>query len=498
MEAHPDNAEPQPREADDQGKEEENKEANQTGDTTVGEGEQMGAQQVSTQQQETGQTSNESADKPDANRVLGDMVEALRRQINTNAQEQVNGEQGGEEQENQEFEFIQQEDDQTEMDKHAFGAAEDDQVHALPPDEPMETEEAKETQEMSTLPHQGGDQGQTTTATEVEEDTVMDMVGDSNVMRGTSLLTPSVMEADKTSTLMETLPTEPSTLHDYETCLEQWKKYVQATEPLALTLCEQLKLILEPTLATKLKGDYRTGKRLNMRKIIPYIASDFKKDKIWLRRTKPSKRDYQVLLALDDSQSMSESKLVQMAFESIALISTALARLEVGQLGVVGFGQSVDLVHPLGEPFNVDSGAKMVQHFGFQQPKTNVAALLSSSLSLLDSCRQRYARTESWQLSIIVSDGICEQHDLLATYCRQALEQHIMLVFIILDDKPPTQSILATNNVTYTVVNGKMTLSMAKYLDTFPFDYYVVLKSVDALPHVLADTLRQYFSFVNM
>lgn len=53
-----------------------------------------------------------------------------------------------------------------------------------------------------------------------------------------------------------------------------------------------------------LRGDYRTGKRLNMRKVIPYIASQFRKDKIWLRRTKPSKRQYQIMLAIDDSSSM--------------------------------------------------------------------------------------------------------------------------------------------------------------------------------------------------
>ncbi len=52
------------------------------------------------------------------------------------------------------------------------------------------------------------------------------------------------------------------------------------------------------------RGDYRTGKRLNMRKVIPYIASQFRKDKIWLRRTKPSKREYQICLAVDDSSSM--------------------------------------------------------------------------------------------------------------------------------------------------------------------------------------------------
>ena len=54
------------------------------------------------------------------------------------------------------------------------------------------------------------------------------------------------------------------------------------------------RLILEPTKAAKLQGDFRTGKRLNMRKIIPYIASQFKKDKIWLRRVKPNKREFQV------------------------------------------------------------------------------------------------------------------------------------------------------------------------------------------------------------
>ena len=55
------------------------------------------------------------------------------------------------------------------------------------------------------------------------------------------------------------------------------------------------------------RGDYRTGKRLNMRKVIPYIASQFRKDKIWLRRTKPSKREYQICLAIDDSSSMVDS-----------------------------------------------------------------------------------------------------------------------------------------------------------------------------------------------
>ena len=59
-------------------------------------------------------------------------------------------------------------------------------------------------------------------------------------------------------------------------------------------LTEQLRLILEPTQASRMAGDYRTGKRINMKKVIGYIASHFRKDKIWMRRTQPDKRRYQV------------------------------------------------------------------------------------------------------------------------------------------------------------------------------------------------------------
>merc|ERR1719320_922364 len=105
-------------------------------------------------------------------------------------------------------------------------------------------------------------------------------------------------------------------------------------------LCEQLRLILEPTKASKLQGDFRTGKRLNMRKIIPYIASQFKKDKIWLRRVKPNKREFQIAVALDDSSSMADNKSRTLALSSLNTLSSALALLEAGQLGVLRFGKS--------------------------------------------------------------------------------------------------------------------------------------------------------------
>lgn len=164
---------------------------------------------------------------------------------------------------------------------------------------------------------------------------------------------------------------------------ELWLKYEHLMHPLSQLLCEELKLVLQPTSANHLKwapasaiymylfinnyyilwtrvwfslhlskfpndattkisslpvqrnlywllcitswlccnmwyqicshlceycrGDFRSGKRLNLRRIIPYIASNYQSDRIWLRRVKPSKREYQILVAVDDSSSMKEN-----------------------------------------------------------------------------------------------------------------------------------------------------------------------------------------------
>ena len=38
-----------------------------------------------------------------------------------------------------------------------------------------------------------------------------------------------------------------------EKAVETWRKYEHLTSPLAQQLCEQLRLVLEPTMASKLK-----------------------------------------------------------------------------------------------------------------------------------------------------------------------------------------------------------------------------------------------------
>jgi midasin len=288
-----------------------------------------------------------------------------------------------------------------------------------------------------------------------------------------------------------------------------WRLYESLTADLSNALCEQLRLILAPTLATRLRGDYRTGKRLNMKKIIPYVASDFRKDRIWLRRTRPSARAYQVLLALDDSRSMAAGRSVHLAFETLALVSRALGRLEVGQIALARFGKEVDILHgfedgPLGEA----AGARAFGAFGFQQRATDVLRLLRASLHMLGDARARQSGAEElWQLMVIVSDGVCQDHEALRAELRRAEEARVLVVFVVLDalhvhapgltDSTTGASILSMTQVRYKDNGGgAKEMVMERYMDSFPFDYYVVLRRAEALPDVLASTLRQFFERV--
>lgn len=284
---------------------------------------------------------------------------------------------------------------------------------------------------------------------------------------------------------------------DIDSARALWKRSELVTQELASGLCEQLRLILEPTLATKLRGDYKTGKRLNMKRIISYIASDFRKDKIWLRRTKPAKRQYQIMIAVDDSKSMSESGSTELALHSIALVSKALTQLESGGLSIVRFGEDVKLVHSFDQPFNQEVGANVFRWFDFQQERTDIKQLCAKSLKIFENARSS-SNADLWQLQIIISDGVCEDHETVRRLVRKAREEKVMLVFVIVEGISSKESILDMSQVSYIPdpTTGAMTLNVENYLDTFPFEFYVVVSNINELPEMLSLILRQYFSEV--
>ena len=278
-----------------------------------------------------------------------------------------------------------------------------------------------------------------------------------------------------------------------------WWHYESLTRDLSHSLTEQLRLILAPSLATKMRGDFRTGKRLNVKRIIPYIASQYKRDKIWMRRSIPSKRNYHIMLAVDDSKSMHDSGSGQLAFETLALVSKSLSMLEVGQICIVGFGNQVTVAHEFEKPFSSDAGAQIFQHFGFQQNRTNVRKLVADSITLFREARRKTfnAGSELWQLELIISDGVCEDHDTIRRLVRQAQEEQIMIVFIIVDALLKEESIMDMSQAVFEPdATGETKLKIKRYLDGFPFPYYLVVGDVRDLPGVLSQALRQWFAEV--
>ncbi|KAL2723001.1 midasin-like [Vespula maculifrons] len=272
-----------------------------------------------------------------------------------------------------------------------------------------------------------------------------------------------------------------------------WNYLSAVTDSAARGLSEKLRLVLEPTKATRLKGDYRTGRRINMRKIIPYIASQFRKDKIWLRRTKPSKRDYQIVLALDDSSSMADNHSKELAFESLSLISKAMTYLEVGQLCVISFGERVSVLHPLGETFTEQSGSRLIQEMRFEQKKTSIGQLVDFTVDMFET---QCSSSDNAKLVVVLSDGrgiFSEGTDKVNHAVRRAKIADIFLVFIIVDNPINKDSILDIRMPVFE--DGKL-LGIRSYMDSFPFPFYMILRDINMLPGVLSDALRQWFEVV--
>ena len=336
--------------------------------------------------------------------------------------------------------------------------------------------------------------------------------------------TRPVMQIDQVPTAMPMI--------NLDRAAHLWHTYSQQTHAYSLLLTEQLRLILNPTQATKLRGDFRTGKRLNLKRIIPYIASGYKRDKIWLRRSQPSKRNYQVMIALDDSKSMGadagKAGAGPLALQSLALLAKSLSQLDVGQVCITSFSSPpLRIAHLFETPFTEAAGPSVFSHFSFAATKTDVLSLVAESVELFRDARSkaRGGGNETWQLCLIVSDGICEKHEDIRWRVRGAMEERIMFVFVIVDNiaadpggnaqaagssgqasagysarQEGSSSILDLTSATFEADASDPSrapkLKIKRYLEGFPFPYYLIVRDVRDLPGVLATALKGWFAEV--
>lgn len=92
------------------------------------------------------------------------------------------------------------------------------------------------------------------------------------------------------------------------------------------------------------------------------------------------------------------------------------------------------------------------------------------------------------QLVLVIADGRFHEKESLKRAVREAASKPgVLYAFIVLDNA--ANSILDMQTVNF--VNGQPVFT--KYMDSFPFPFYIVLRDIAALPRTLADLLRQWF-----
>ncbi|CAF3617827.1 unnamed protein product [Fusarium graminearum] len=491
------------------------------------------------QSKEITDRADQEQDKPDSARSdpfkkLGDALERWHRQQkdikdaeSSDANEQNAPQDPSADQGRKEFQHLQ--DDETATDTQAMGTADDEQVQPI--DESMAIDEEKQDptsrlmDEDKEETEQDPDQMDTADTAEAPDASNQDADKDQDDTRSgvktrqgnyDRELSPSEQEAQmleedqdeadiqETSTQLSIthISDEERPLRDFGESMQQWTEFQTKTHSLSLSLTSQLRLILTPSQSTKLSGGFRTGKRLSIKRIIPYIASSYKRDKIWMRRSIPTKRTYQILLCVDDSKSMGETSSGTLAMESLVMVSRSLTMLEAGQVGVMGFGADVFAAHGLTEPFASDAGAKVLQKFNFSQDRTDIGLLIQRTIETFREARQQSSgNTDLWQLALILSDGLTPSsaHEGIRRMLREAMEERIMIVFIIMDDtgKKKGDSVLELKEAKFVRDGGESKVVIERYLDTFPFQYYLIVHNLEELPSALAGLLRTWFAEVN-
>lgn len=175
-----------------------------------------------------------------------------------------------------------------------------------------------------------------------------------------------------------------------------------------------------------------------MKKVISFIASNYRNDKIWLRRTLPSKRDYKILIAIDDSLSMKEANLGFFSLEASVALGEALQRLEVGKVAVARIRDRLELVQSFEDNYSSERAAHIVSAFDFKHcgktsADTSMANFVSDANKLLD-----IQNTSNSGLScpfvIVLSDGRFNK-DNVRRYMREAKEKRYLYIFVVLDKK---------------------------------------------------------------
>ena len=197
-----------------------------------------------------------------------------------------------------------------------------------------------------------------------------------------------------------------------------------------------------------------------------------------------------MLVAVDDSESMTTNGAGQIALQALAALSTGMSQLEIGEMGIAKFGDDMQMLHPFGTPFTSESGAHLMQQFHFDQPRTRTALCVESALLALEEPGD----VAPMQLVLLISDGKIERDNktMLRRLVREMLERNILMALIIVEGETKKDNILSMKEVAFE--NGKP--RVRSFMEDYPFPYYIILEDLSTLPECLGDALKQWFEMI--
>ncbi|KAI5181447.1 midasin [Nematocida sp. AWRm80] len=201
-------------------------------------------------------------------------------------------------------------------------------------------------------------------------------------------------------------------------------------------LTQQLSIILEENEKSAYEGDYINGRRLNMKRIIPYIASDGQKNKIWMRKSKRQNRDYLIRIFVDNSGSIKNGGMTESLIKALTNITNSLDLLNVSfELAIFG---------------------------GTVQHKKNMSELISSLTFDAQETRIEWITQKeycSFGYNIIIGDGLF--------YDRYEPLKTISNTLLLIVDNSKIKEMRTVKNIM-----GELIIN--KYLDMLGLPYCIV------------------------
>ena len=281
-----------------------------------------------------------------------------------------------------------------------------------------------------------------------------------------------------------------------------YSSLIQLSQNQIIKLTSLLKTILTPNVQSKLTGNYKTGKRLNMKKIISFIASNYRQDKIWLRRTLPFNRDYYITISIDNSLSMKSNNIGYYAIQTLIILVNSLQKVGIDNLNINLINDDCIILYDYNKEKSLLNSEKLIdiiKHFKFNFASNNsldfsMRNFLIKNIKNIENATANSNKLK-YNINFIISDGRMNK-DNVKGLTALAKEKGILYVFIIIDKFKfeDNNSIIKSQSVSFDE-NGD--LKVKNYLEDFPFQYYIIVQDIEDLPDVVKGILVKWIENIN-